>query len=401
MNNTKVKRIGIDARMYGPIAKGLGRYIQEIVDNILKIDEFNEYVVFLKKENFEEFQTDNPRVRKVIADVGWYTIVEQIKMPYYYWRERLDLVHIPHFNVPVFILNKFVVTIHDLILIRYPTARASTLGPILYKIKNFAYRFSIKLAVKRATKIIAVSNFTKKDIVDLFQIDEKKVEVTLEGVANLQKNRENLFIKDRDDKKTLLGYNIGANYLLYVGNAYPHKNLEGLLDVFANIKKKNSEKYHNLQLVLVGKSDYFYERTKEHAQFLGLWEENKENNNVVFPGFVDDTELEILYQQAIAYVFPSFYEGFGLPPLEAMTKGCPVISSNATSMPEILGEAAKYFNPKNKDEIKIVIENVLGNNELLQQMSIKGKEQSKKYSWWECARETHEIYNSILKSKLN
>ncbi|MCK4554625.1 hypothetical protein KAU19_06750, partial [Candidatus Parcubacteria bacterium] len=163
------KRIGIDARFYGPIGKGLGRYTQEIVDNIIKIDTSagstpaggqaaqvkNEYVIFLNNNNFNQFVCGSDKVKKVLADVRWYSLSEQIKMPWLIWREHLDLMHFPHFNVPIFCPTKFIVTVHDLILTKFPTTRATALGPFLYKIKNWAYKAVIWLAVKRAKKIIA------------------------------------------------------------------------------------------------------------------------------------------------------------------------------------------------------------------------------------------------------
>ncbi|MDD4271954.1 MAG: glycosyltransferase, partial [Patescibacteria group bacterium] len=224
--SNKIKRIGIDARFYGPLGKGLGRYTQEIVDNIIKLDRDNEYVIFLRRENFNDFKNNNPKVKKVLADIGWYTLTEQILLPYYIWREQPDLMHFPHFNVPIFCPVKFIVTIHDLILIKFPTLRATTLGPVIYKIKNLAYRFVISSAVKRAKKVLAVSDYTKQTIVEQFKIASDKVIVTYEGVAELTKAPFN---------KGGGGDLISQPYLLYVGNAYPHKNLEGLIKVFSEI----------------------------------------------------------------------------------------------------------------------------------------------------------------------
>ncbi len=405
------KRIGIDARFYGPIGKGLGRYTQEIVDNIIKMDQDNEYVIFLCKENFDEFQIkrsfgDAPRdpaksgtqgrqdrrVKKVLADVRWYSLAEQIKMPYLIWQEHLDLMHFPHFNVPILCPVKFIVTIHDLILTKFPTTRATTLGPFLYRIKNWAYKAVIWLVVKQAKRIIAVSQFTKDDIIKQFKIKQDKIIVTYEGVANLTKGRDSLFTIKLDDKETILGYNINSPYLLYVGNAYPHKNLEGLIKVFAKLHKKQT----NLFLVLVGKEDYFYKRVKMYTKELGLWREKQTDTPVIFPGYVPDAQLEILFKKAIAYVFPSFYEGFGLPPLEAMAKGCPVVSSNKSSMPEVLGNAAIYFNPDDEQEMQKQIERVIKDEELRKELVKKGYEQVKKYSWWECARKTRGVYEGVM-----
>lgn len=409
--NQKSKRIGIDARFYGPLGKGLGRYTQEIVDNIIKIDKENEYVIFLKKENFDEFSAqggptvgrDNPKVKKVLADARWYSMAEQILMPFYIWRAKVDLMHFPHFNVPIFSHKKFVITIHDLILTKFPTIRATTLHPLLYKIKNLFYKIVIWLAVKRAKKIIAVSRFTKEDIIKNFKVKPDKIKVIYEGVANLAKGGDSLFAAKLEAEETLSVYNINNPFLLYVGNAYPHKNLEGLIDVFGEIIKHNAndancEYANKLRLVLVGRDDYFYKRLKDYARKLGLWrEDDLKNSQVVFPGYVPDRQLEILYKKAVCYVFPSFYEGFGLPPLEAMARGCPVVSSNKTCLPEILGDAAIYFNPDNKEEMKSKIEKVINDEDLRQELIKKGLEQVKKFSWWEAGRETLEVYREVLK----
>lgn len=379
----KKKRIGIDARLYGPIGKGLGRYTQEIVDNILRIDRENEYVIFLSRANFDEFNFQEERVKKVMADARWYTLKEQILMPFLIAKERLDLIHFPHFNVPVLTPTKFVVTIHDLILTKFPTVRASTLEPLVYKFKNLAYKTVIRGAVKRAKKIIAVSEFTKKDIVTQFGVSPRKIAVTYEGVANLAKGRDSLFVSKLDDTETLLSYNIKKDFFLYVGNAYPHKNLEGLVEAFAEFYSRNPE----VNLVLVGKEDYFYARLKEFVK--SFFPELP----VIFPGYVPDNKLEVLYQRALAYVFPSLYEGFGLPSLEAMAKGCPVVSSKRSSMPEILGEAAIYFNPEDKTDIAARLEEIKKDPDLREKLINRGKKRVRQFSWWKCARQTWEIYN--------
>ncbi len=390
----RLKRIGIDARFYGPTGKGLGRYTQEVVDNILRIDRDSQYIIFLTKDNFDEFESPSEaKVEKVMIDVKWYTLAEQILMPFYIYKKKLDLIHFPHFNVPILTPVNFVVTIHDLILTKFPTPRASTLGPVLYKIKNLSYRFVIWCAIHRSKKIITVSNFTKNDIIKQFKADSEKIKVTYEGVANLSKGRDSLFVAKLDDNKTLLRYNINKNFFLYVGNAYPHKNLETLISAFKDFHKNNPE----VQLVLVGQEDYFYKRIKKIASDFGLWNEESQKNVVVFPDYVPDERLEILYKQSIAYIFPSLYEGFGLPGLEAMVKGCPVISSCSASMPEIFGDAAIYFDPENIASIKDKMEKIKNNAQLREKMKKRGYRQVKKYSWWECGRETLRTYKKVLK----
>jgi len=378
--NKKINRIGIDARMYGPIGKGLGRYTKEAVDNILALDVNNYYVIFLRKENFHLLKTENPNVKKIIVDVKWYSLAEQIIMPYYIRREKIDLMHFPHFNVPILNTKKFVVTIHDLILTKFSTRRATTLNPIFYFFKNVFYKLIIYSAIKRAKKIIAVSNFTKSDIIKQFRAEEEKIKVIYEGVANDLK-----IYKLKDDKEVKLRYNITTPYLLYVGNAYPHKNLEGLVEVFAKIRKK----YLQLNLILVGKEDYFYSRLKKEIRRKGQAE------NIKFTGYVPDRDLAAIYKGALFYVFPSFYEGFGLPPLEAMEHGCPVLSSKETCLKEILGRAALYFDPNNKEDMKNKIIRIIEDRNLRQELIEKGYKQVKKYSWKECARKTLAVYNTL------
>lgn len=370
------KKIGIDARFYGPKQKGLGRYTKEIVDRIVALDKENEYVIFLSPENFEEFKTDNPNVKKVLASARWYSLAEQISLPRLIAREKLDLIHFPHFNVPLLCRTKFVVTIHDLILTKFPTVKASTLNPFLYWFKNLAYKIVIHRAVHRAVKILAVSQFTKDDLINKFKINGNKIIVTRLGAADIFYDGA---LDVNKDKEVLIKYGINKRFLLYVGNAYPHKNLEGLIEDFPLIL----ESAKDLQLVLVGNSDYFYERVKEFSQ-----EFDSSGKDFVFPGFVPGNDLNCLYRNASVYIFPSKYEGFGLPPLEAMAQGCPVISSNQASMPEILGDAAIYFNPENENEMIEKILSVINNAELREGLIKKGKEQVKKYDWNKCAEET-------------
>lgn len=380
--NKNTKKIGIDARFYGPASKGLGRYTQEIVDRVVKIDQENKYVIFLSPDNFSDFQCDGERVKKVLIKARWYSLAEQIIFPWQIFRERLDLLHFAHFNVPVFTPVRFVVTIHDLILTKFPTVRASTLSPFLYKIKNFAYKIVIWIAAKRARKIIAVSEYTKKDIIKQFDVKEGKVEMIYEGVSEIFETK---CLTKLGATELLDKYKIKNPFILYLGNAYPHKNLEKLIDVSLKLKKD----YPDLNLVLVGKEDYFYKRLKNYAQ--------KIKAPVIFAGFVPDEDLEVFFKEALCYVFPSFYEGFGLPPLEAMTQGCPVVSSQESCLPEILEDAAMYFDPKNEDDMIKNIKKVINSKDLREELIEKGFQQYKKFSWDKAAEETVGVYRKILK----
>ncbi|MBU4082610.1 glycosyltransferase family 4 protein [Patescibacteria group bacterium] len=371
-------KMAIDARFYGPKQKGLGRYVQKLVENLEREDVINKYFVFLRRENWDEYYPKNPNFKKVLADCRWYGFKEQFLMPWKIWREKADLTHYPHFNVPIFAPKPFVVTIHDLILKRFPTRRASTLGFFSYWFKNFAYHFVISLALRRAKKIIAISNYTKKDILKYFKVSPEKIEVVYEGgVIQTGAAPESGGLPPNIQSPS----NIPNPYLLYVGNAYPHKNLERLILAFAKIK------HSDLRLVLVGEMDYFYQRLqKEFSHVQGL----------VFTDFVSDSDLEVLYRGASLYVFPSLCEGFGLPPLEAMSYGLPVVSSNATCLPEILGDAAVYFNSENIDEMAEKIKEVLDNEALRKDLILKGYKRVKKYDWIKMARETMRVYGDFV-----
>ncbi|MFP4514481.1 MAG: glycosyltransferase family 4 protein [Parcubacteria group bacterium] len=386
MNKSNKKRIGIDARFYGPIGKGLGRYTKEIVDNILRMDSENFYVIFLSPENYDLFSSEKENVKKVLVKSRWYSFAEQIFFPWQIYKEKLDLIHFTHFNVPVLTKVNFIVTIHDLILTRFPTQKASLLPPLYYKIKYLAYKFVISMAIARAEKIIAVSEFTKKDIEKKFKVKKDKINVIYEGVSDLVLDDN---VNRDSDKKLLKDYKIGDNrYLLYVGNAYPHKNLEGLLDIFKKLKKD----FPSLLLVLVGKNDYFYKRLKKHAESLEL-----SDKDVIFADYVPDKDLASLYRNALAYVFPSLYEGFGLPPLEAMAYDCPVVSSNQASLPEILGDSVLYFDPYKNIDAYEKIKKIIKNKHLRKDLIEKGKVQIAQYHWFSSAHSTYRLYLEILK----
>lgn len=370
-----IMRIGIDARFYGPKKqKGLGRYLQELISGLEAMETNCEFVIFLRSDNWDEYQSANIHFKKVLADYRWYTLAEQIMMPLKIWQAGVDLMHFPHFNIPIFCPTDFVVTIHDLILKHFPTRRASKLGPIRYRLKNWGYKLVIWLAVKRAKKIIAVSQYTKKDIINNFKIEANKIKVIYEG-APIWRQKNTKFTGEALFKR----FNISKPYLLYVGNAYPHKNLENLVLSF---KKLTNNHDMDLQLILVGQIDYFYKRLRKFADDNGICEK------IIFTDFVSDEDLLVLYHNAALYIFPSNYEGFGLPPLEAMTCGSPVVSSRASCLPEILGQAALYFNPADTDDIVDKVKQVLSNSKIKNELILQGYQVIKKYSWQKMAKET-------------
>ena len=367
---SKEIKIGIDARFFGPKQKGLGRYVQKLIENLEKTDLDNQYFIFLRKDNFLNYNPKNKNFKKVLADYKWYGFKEQILFPFKIRKYKIDLMHFPHFNVPIFYFNPFIITIHDLILKRFPTRRASTLTPFLYWLKSLAYQIVIFSAIKRAKKIIAVSNYTKNDILKYFKIKSDKIKVVYEGAPQ------------RPRLEKITSNSVSKKYLLYVGNAYPHKNLERLILAFNKLIKEKKD----LHLILVGETDYFYRKIKD--KFLN-------SKQIIFTDFVSDKELVALYKNASVYVFPSLYEGFGLPPLEAMSCGAPVVCSQASCLPEILEDSAVYFNPKDINDIVEKIKYVLNNKDIQKKLISKGFQQVKKYKWEKMTQETLKIYKSV------
>lgn len=369
--------IGIDARFYGPTAKGLGRYTAELIRYLGVVDQTNRYSIFLRDEQFRSFVPPSDRFKPIRAELPWYSLAEQIQMPRLVRAAEVDLMHYPHFNVPLLAPKPFVVTIHDLIISHFPTVRASTLGPLLYAIKHWGFNRVINHAVHASEHVITVSEFSKQDIQKTFKIPNTSISVTYESVHNGHHIYPPVDISR---------WGITKPFLLYIGNAYPHKNLERLLEAFLDPSLRD-----HLQLVLVGKKDYFYERIENEAKRLGFMI----GQEVLFPGFVSDEHLDSFFRKAAVYVFPSLYEGFGLPPLEALARNCPVVSSNATCMPEILKDCAIYFSPESIDEMRRAIHVVVDDQKTREALLKKAPALVASYSWEKMAQETLQIYSSV------
>lgn len=390
-------RIGIDARFFGgEQSKGLGRYTQKLIEYLAKHDHENEYVVFLQTESFENWSCENENFTPIHAPYHWYSFAEQLWMPVKIMQANVDFMHFPHFNVPLLYRKPFVVTIHDLIINHFPTERATTLGPLLYRIKHFAGQLVMHHAVKYSSHIITVSEFSKKDIVNYYSIDENKVSVTYEAAELEHSTGEDIENNTKKSHKlepteTLKKYHIEKPYILYVGNAYPHKNLEILLDVMKELKATRNDL--PLRMVFVGKEDYFYSRLKQEA-----WARDVDDR-VIFTGFVPDAHLPVLYELAVAYIFPSLYEGFGLPPLEAMSYGAPVLAARTSCLPEILGDAALYFDPQDVSGIIDAIISILDNPRLYTELTEKGHRQTQRYSWKRMMEQTLVLYGEFKKTE--
>lgn len=370
-------KIGIDVRLWDE--SGVGRYIRNLVKNLELIDKENRYVLFALPKNYNSVKkaVRNRKWRVVNADFRWHTIDEQIKFPKILEKEKLDIVHFPYFSVPIFYDLPYVLTIHDLIIDHFPTGKASTLNPFLYKAKLIGYKYVIAKAAENAKKIITVSKATKKEIIDHLKIEPKNVTVIYEAVD------------DKIASKNLRGKK--KKYFLYVGNAYPHKNLDRLINAFANFNKKD------ISLVLVGKEDYFYKGLKEKVKNMEI------RNRVLFYENVSDEELSKLYKNAIALIMPSLMEGFGLPILEAMANKCLVLASGIPAFRELCGKNAIFFDPENLDSIsqKLKYVSVNRSSSKIKNMTKNGLKHVENFSWQRAAEETLEIYESSVSLRQN
>lgn len=368
-------RIGIDARFFGPRQTGLGRYVERLITHLQRIDDHNEYVIFLRRESFDSWSPTNPRWKKVLADYHWYTFAEQLALPGVCMRENLDVLHVPHFNVPVLYPRKFIVTIHDLILDQFPTERASTLEPILFWIKFMAYKFGVWNAIHRAARIITVSEHSRQDVMKRFGVKPEKVSVTYESVDPLAPPVDVQYIKDRGVKPP---------YVLHVGNSYPHKNLERLLEAWKLFQSRKP----GGQLVLAGHRDFFSKRLENFAKAKSI-------PNVRWYGFATEEELSRLYRSAQAYVFPSLSEGFGLPGLEAMSVNTPVFSARASCLPEVFADAAEYFDPHSTAGIATALDQAMYNMNMNETLSERGQRRIADFSWERMARQTLDLYEHV------
>ncbi|MCL5439112.1 MAG: glycosyltransferase family 4 protein [Patescibacteria group bacterium] len=369
-------RIGIDARLWKET--GVGRYIRSLFQYLPEVDKENEYIWFFRKKDFDKIEIPNSKWQKRVADIRWHTFSEQIILPKILLSENLDLVHFPYFSVPIFYPGKFVVTIHDLIFDHYKTGKASTLPSWFYFIKTIGYGFVLSSSVKKASAIITVSNDAKNEIIDHYNADSKKIFVTYES-GNLEEgNKSDRSINDSIKKL--------KPYILYVGNAHPHKNVESLILAMKKINEKNKE----LKLVLIGSDDFFYQKLKRFIKKEGL------DKKVVVTGDLKNSGLATYYKNAESFVTASKIEGFGIPALEAMSVGCPAIVSDIPVFHEIYGEAAIYFNQNDSKDISNKIFDLISDKSKKEELIKKGYRRAKMYDWKKTAKETASVYNRVL-----
>lgn len=386
-NNQPIK-IVIDARHFGPSATGIGRYTAHLLGELQKLDgstgspqgSKNEYVIFLQKSNIDLFRPTSPNFSKKLVDAPIYSVKEQLLVPKALAEENPDLAHFPHFNVPVSYFGKFVVTIHDLIVSELGGNKATTLPLPLYWIKRLGYNLALRKAIFSSQKILVPSKFVKGKILARFKIPEEKIVVTYEaGKVSESAGRT---AEERKVEDVVQRFRLTKPFFLYVGNVYPHKNVSRLLGAVGLVKAN---------LVIVSPRNFFLERLEKEIV------QKRLGKYVRLLGLVSDVDLVDLYKEAEALVHPSLSEGFGLPPVEAMALGCPAVLADASSLPEIGGEAALYFDPYDPKDMAEKMARVLGSKAVRQKLIRKGLARAKKFSWEKMARETLRVYESVSK----
>lgn len=399
-------RIGIDCRTilnpgYGENA-GVGHYTYFLVSNLLKIDKKNQYVLFfdnLLSKNAAESMiagSSNAAIRffpfhryKHYLPFAFSHILVSAAL----LKEKLDVFHSPAYTLPLSYKGKSIVTVHDLAIYKHPEwfPKKFLIG------QNFSTKTLVPQSFKKAEKIIAVSEHTKKDLKEIFKIKDNKIKVIYEGVESRNVPEESEAVCGAEGKVCFddikVKYGLKNDYVLFLGTIEPRKNITALVRAFCSLSLKNRELGKNYRLVLAGakgwKNEKIFSEINACKKKPGL------EGVVKYIGYVPGKEKFSLMKYSTCFVFPSFYEGFGLPVLEAMSVGVPVITSDVSSLPEIAGEAAILVSPTETENISRALEKVLTDRDLQSELSKKGIIQAKKFSWEKCAEKTLALYEEM------
>lgn len=295
------------------------------------------------------------------------------------FRTKVEIYQFFNFIIPPKVPGKTITAIHDLTYILCPDSMKAKRRK---RLEN-----DMKKTVNRADYIITVSECSKRDIIKYLKVDESKIQVIYNGVDEVYKKMLNHEIIDEIKKK----YNIDGKYLLYLGTLEPRKNIETIIKAYNLFNKCNNE---NIKLVLAGKKGWLYD------DIFKLIKEFKIEDKVIFTDYVDDDDKPALYQGAEIFLFPSLYEGFGIPVVEAMASGTPVITSNSSSLPEVAGEAAIITDPMDYKEISRSIERILNDSELRENMINEGIKQADKFNWDESAEKLKKLYYDVYYDRI-
>ncbi|MBS5823580.1 MAG: glycosyltransferase family 4 protein [Clostridium argentinense] len=368
-------RIAIDARGINWYrGTGIGTYTENVLRNLLNIDKNNYYHIYWSGEDYERYEQNNSKV--VMASKKYHRFFQDHYFPYNMKSENIDIYHIPQNGIGLnsSIHCKKIVTIHDLIPYIMPeTVGTGYLLKFLREMPNI---------IDQAQGIITVSEYSKKDILKFFPIDEQKIFVTPLAADIKYKPLDKEKCKKFISKK----YNIDKPFILYLGGFSERKNVHSLISAFTKIYKDLDSEFN---LVIVGS----YKDTSQ--ELVKLRDKLNMADKILFTGFADEEDLPIYYNACEVFVYPSFYEGFGLPPLEAMNCGTPVIASNITSIPEVVGDSGMLIDPHNINEISNAIGEMLSNESLRNHYGNLGYKRAKLYSWENTAKNTLQVYEQI------
>ncbi len=367
-----MKHILINGLQYAKRGAGISRYTFKLANYM-----HEDVDIVVQKDLADDFSKDNniKICTKQVNSSKSRIITEQLSLLNLY--KSYDMVHFPDYATPILYKGKKIATIHDMAM--FTMKDKYTKGQVLTK------RFFMDRTIKTSDKLICISEFTAKELKKYYpNVDDKKIEVIYNGF-----DYEEVDLTEEQKQVTLQKFNINSKYLLYVGTIAPHKNIDRLIEAFKIIKEKGYEH----QLVIAGKKGWMYDEVFEKVTELGL------KDFVIFTDYISDEELEVLYQEADVFTFPSLYEGFGFPPIEAMARKVPVISSGEGALLEVVGNAALICNPYDVNDISNKIEQVIKNDELRLDLISKGINRYKYFSWEKTCKQTYEVYQSVLRGE--
>jgi len=366
-------RIAIDARKLHDF--GIGTYIRNLLKHLALIDRDTEYVLLCRPQDVKVAEGLGPNFRAVAESSRPYSVAEQVMLPARLVAQNVSLLHEPHYVLPPLVPCRAVVTIHDCIHLMFPQYLPNRLA--------YGYaRATLWAAARRAERIFTVSETSKADILRYCDVAAERIIVVYNAIDDRFATPPEPEAIERVRER----YQLHGPFALYVGNIKPHKNLERLIDAFDLVRRGGFER---LELLIIGDQISKYPRLRRAV------DKHKLHKHVRFLGFVPDDTLAALYRLATVFVFPSLYEGFGLPPLEAMASGTPVVTSNRSSLPEVVGDAAVLVDPYSAASIAEGIQQVLSDPELRRSLSARGLARAREFSWDASIRRVHEVYMDV------
>jgi glycosyltransferase involved in cell wall biosynthesis len=375
-------RVAIDIRRAGDF--GVGTYIRNILGELGRHDRKTEYLLIGQHKHLDEVGPlpENFHLLEYSSRPGGMT--SHVALPLRLAQNNVDLLHVPWFHAPLWLPCRLILTVHDLTDLLHPSAGASSLAQ--------AGRLQMaRRTLMRARRILAVSQSSKRDLARAFAVPESKIEV----VYNALDERFAREPMPADADRILERHAVSYPFVLYAGNIKPHKNLARMIEAFAVAKSElaGHPEFAQLKLLLIG------DELAKHPDLRRAVVRTRVREDVRFLGFVPHSVLRVFYARARAFLFPSLYEGFGLPPLEAMAHGTPVVTSNVSSLPEVLDHAALFVNPENLFDIARGIRQVLTDEPLRRELVRRGHEQVKRYSWERSAQQVLDVYRAVARAE--